>query len=94
MRLDSSEQVTKGAVVSREIEIRTVRTIDNAGVMREGCNDGLNCAGLHALPDRPGRDYWVLKRVTDPAEVAALSALAADDEVFGWAPTRLRTGEA
>lgn len=78
--------------MARKIEIRTVRTIDNAGVMHNECEDGRTCVGLHALPDRPGRDYWVLKRVTDPEEIAALDPLAADDEVYGWAPSRLRTG--
>ena len=79
--------------MARKIEIETLRTIDGDDVVHTVCNDGRTCVGLHALADRPGRDYYVLKRVDDPAEMAALAPLAAADEVIGWAPSRLRTGE-
>lgn len=70
--------------MDRKIKITTLRTTNS-------CPDIRSCPGIHQIADRPGRRYVVLKRVTDPNEVAAFASRVADDEVLGWAPDELFT---
>lgn len=76
----------------RDIQIQTIRTLDDNGVMHSECSSGRQCVGLHAIAGRPGRTYVVLKQVDDPAEAAALAALVGPGETVGWAPTDLFRG--
>jgi hypothetical protein len=73
----------------RKIAITTVRRLNDHG---EQCNDRYTCQGIHILADRPGRRYVVLKRVTDPAEAAALAKFVGEDELLGYADDRLFEG--
>jgi hypothetical protein len=74
--------------MTRKIEITTLRTLTGTDL----CADRRTCPGIHALGDRPGRKYVVLKRVTDADEVAAFSSYLADDEILGYAPDELFEG--
>jgi hypothetical protein len=72
--------------VDRKIEVTTLRTLAGDD---EHCPDNNVCPSIHVLDHQPHRRYLVLKRVTDPAERAALAHLVGDDELVGWAPEEL-----
>lgn len=59
----------------RKFEITTLRSTV--------CSERHTCPGVHTISDRPGRKYVVLKRVSDPDELAAFAHLMADDEILG-----------
>ena len=68
--------------MNRTVKITTLRTISD-------CPDINTCPGIHTVADQPGRRYVILKRVTDPDEIAAFAPYMAADEILGWGPDEL-----
>lgn len=75
--------------MTRKIEVTTLRRLDETGGQ---CADKWTCQGVHVLADRPGRKYVVLKAVTDPDELAALTPFVGEGEVLGYGLDELFEG--